>query len=739
VSKAAKVTTFRVTISGLPGGRTGEVIVAGPHFHHVLLKSTTFSKGLTAGSYVVTARPRAVKTGIYAPVTAAQRITLRDGSSSRVTVYYGDFVPRSTKAVPKTATLHISGPATGNRVLTISADEAAQVRVGDVLASAASAAAPSGYLVRVTGIASRTSSSETLLVSPTTLARAIPEGEMSIDTTLGSPAGFKKIMGRLRLASLSRRGPRYEATYENEYFTCTTKATFDVQAPTLSIVPSISLQVKWRSLHLESAVFTASVSESITMGAHGEAGASCTTHDPGIALFPSPIPLSDFPIDVAGIPAEVSATLQVFVTGRATIGGDVGINVGESATPTVGVEYANGTFKPIASGFTPSFTHSVTASAGASADAFLVPTVALLIDGIAGPSFDIGGGVQFSADTTADPWWKLDGCMEAGVGFEIDVLGIQRSWEDQSLVSECHPVLTASGSFGPPPVSGPSWSAPQPIPDMQGSVSDISCASASFCMAADNDGNVYEFDGTSWSGPTAVDSDSADGFLVDCPATEFCLTMDGYGNTYTWNGTTWSPGAVAVPASGEWQFGCNSSAFCYYGDGQGDMYLWSGSSWTELASDPDLTSGGRFGCSSPTDCLAIDENGDTSAWNGVNWVSEPAAPVQGSVAYLSCISSDKAPCFELDSSGDISEWTGSKWSPAVTVDVNGFGINSMDCANASFCMAADGSGGAESWNGTSWSSQTTADSDTGGYFTLSCPSENYCVGVDANGNYTVYS
>ena len=137
----------------------------------------------------------------------------------------------------------------------------------------------------------------------------------------------------------------------------------------------------------------------------------------------------------------------MYLTGEAGVTSALDISVGETATPTVGVQYANGRFTPIASGFTPSFTHSVTASASASASAFLVPTVALLVDGMAGPTFDIGGGLQFSADTTKDPWWELDGCMEAGVGFEIDILGVHKSWEDQSLFSDCHPLLERVGGL----------------------------------------------------------------------------------------------------------------------------------------------------------------------------------------------------------------------------------------------------------------------------------------------------
>ena len=202
---APRAATLGVTISGLPDGRTGDVAVTGPRFHKILVKSTTFSKGLAPGSYVVTARPRTVGTGTYAAVISTQRIILDRGRSIKVTVYYGDFVPRTTKAVPVTATVSLSGPATGSRLLTVSTREASQVQVGDVLASAATGAAPSGYLVQVRKIVSSTSRSETLAVVPTTLAKAIPEGEMSVDTTLSTSAVSEKLIDHLRLTRLSGR------------------------------------------------------------------------------------------------------------------------------------------------------------------------------------------------------------------------------------------------------------------------------------------------------------------------------------------------------------------------------------------------------------------------------------------------------------------------------------------------------------------------------------------------------
>ena len=329
---APRAATLGVTISGLPDGRTGDVAVTGPRFHKILVKSTTFSKGLAPGSYVVTARPRTVGTGTYAAVISTQRIMLPARTIHKGYGLLRRLRPENTKAVPVTATVSLSGRATGSRLLRVWTREASQVQVGDALALAATGAAPSGYLVQVRKIVSSTSRSETLAVVPTTLAKAIPEGEMSVDTTLSTSAVSEKLIDHLRLTRLSGRSRRYGTTYQNKYLTCTTSANFDVESPTLSIVPSISLHVKWGFLSLVSARFTASVFESINMGAHGDAGASCTTKGPGIALLSKPVPLANFPIDIAGIPAEVSATIQVYLTGEAGVTSAPDISVGETAT-----------------------------------------------------------------------------------------------------------------------------------------------------------------------------------------------------------------------------------------------------------------------------------------------------------------------------------------------------------------------------------------------------------------------
>ena len=158
----------------------------------------------------------------------------------------------------------------------------------------------------------------------------------------------------------------------------------------------------------------------------------------------------------------------------------------------------------------------------------------------------------------------------------------------------------------------PSWSivsSPNRTPGGN-MLSDVSCVSASFCMAVGLSGTgtatlAEPWNGSSWSIanipplPTATTS-----FLsgVSCPSVGFCMVVGNYYNSSgggmladTWNGSAWS--AVAAPAlptgtnSGSLSgVSCPSAGFCvavgsYYNSSGGGEFAdtWSGSAWSAVA------------------------------------------------------------------------------------------------------------------------------------------------------------
>lgn len=71
-----------------------------------------------------------------------------------------------------------------------------------------------------------------------------------------------------------------------------------------------------------------------------------------------------------------------------------------------------------------------------------------------------------------------------------------------------------------------SWSGPQQI-DAHSPLSAVSCASPSFCVAADAEGNILSFDGSKWAAPDDVVSSSIN--AISCISPVFCVAVDGGG------------------------------------------------------------------------------------------------------------------------------------------------------------------------------------------------------------------
>jgi hypothetical protein len=83
---------------------------------------------------------------------------------------------------------------------------------------------------------------------------------------------------------------------------------------------------------------------------------------------------------------------------------------------------------------------------------------------------------------------------------------------------------------------GGKWNPAEPpnINEFYGLFS-VSCASATFCTAADdvNGGSAIMFNGSTWSAPETIDSQGADTY-VSCPSEMFCLAVDKDGHAMTY-------------------------------------------------------------------------------------------------------------------------------------------------------------------------------------------------------------
>jgi hypothetical protein len=467
-----KDATLRIVVRSLPGRLSAKILLTGPHHvHRRVSRSVTLR--LPAGAYSLSAAPVKSSSGSYYATTPRSRLVLRVGKATRSTVVYATLVPKSTEVVPASATVSLTGDPSRPRVLTITGAAARAVKVGDSLSSGVSVAAPYGYLVKITKIVHKSGSSATLDVENTTLLAAVPTGELSAEQALEPTAeassvnALKRVNleighavdGELHRSELhgALNGVRARAagfTVNTANLECESSAGVHLGKPTLTFSPSMAIHASWGFLKLDSASISITAAESLSFGATADAGAHCSTNSPGIGLFPHPITLGTIDVQVGPVPVTITPKLQLYLSGQASIKAKATFSLEQGASVTAGVSYEHGSYHPISS-LTQHFTPAFTAEGDASGELALSPTVDTLIYDVAGPSFDVGAVAKLNANVKASPWWTLQGCLQAGLGFVIAPLDL--NWSDPHLIQICKTLLSAAT---PPPVSTIAASTP---------------------------------------------------------------------------------------------------------------------------------------------------------------------------------------------------------------------------------------------------------------------------------------
>jgi alpha-tubulin suppressor-like RCC1 family protein len=456
----AKDVRLRIVVRALPRPLSAKIVLTGPH-HLRKLVARSVSLELPVGVWTLAAAPVRAKAGAYYATVPRVRERLVVGKPMTATVSYATLVPKTTKIVPASDTVSLAGEPSGPRTLTLDGTAAREAKVGEYLASGVTPAAPDGYLVKVVSLAHSGGGRVMAAVEDATLLEALPSGEIASEEVLEPPAEAEAASvsrhGALALARAGARGPTAHAAdfiLHTTNLTCESGAGVHVESPSVTFTPSMAIHAHWGFFKLDSASFTATVAASLEMGAEADAGAHCETNDPGIGLFPHEISLPDIDVQVGPVPVVITPKLQVYLSGSASITAKVSFSIEQSASATVGVSYEHGRFSPIES-FPQHFKQSFTPEGDASAELALTPTVDTLIYGVAGPSFDLGAAAKFDADTTKTPWWSLQGCLEAGLGFVISPLDL--NWSDPHLIQLCKTLLRATSG---PPGSGPTGTSP---------------------------------------------------------------------------------------------------------------------------------------------------------------------------------------------------------------------------------------------------------------------------------------
>jgi hypothetical protein len=328
--------------------------------------------------------------------------------------------------------------------------------------------------------------------------------------------------------------------------------------------------------------------------------------------------------------------------------------------------------------------------------------------------------------------------------------------------------------------NGKAWqiqTTPNPSGSPFSSLSSVSCASATACVAVGSSeyGTLAEaWNGASWKirlTPNPADSSLAG---VSCPAADSCIAVGSYFNSLgtelslaeAWNGTTWEIQSTPTPkGSGSnllASVSCSATDACTAVGSSAEGALaetWNGSTWKiQVSANPNgnttsLLSG--VSCSAAQACAAVGSDLDSygipvtlaESSHGNSWTIEATPNHKGllstALAAVSCSTADACVAVGYTSSGTLAEsWNGSSWSIQPTPNHPESAqavLAGVSCVAADMCTAVgsylDSSGQAslaETWNGTSWTIEATpspAGSVGSAMTAVSCVAADACTAV----------
>ena len=300
-----------------------------------------------------------------------------------------------------------------------------------------------------------------------------------------------------------------------------------------------------------------------------------------------------------------------------------------------------------------------------------------------------------------------------------------------------------------------------------GGLADVSCPSASFCLAVGNNGTspaAQVWNGSIWRAVSVPVSGSLSG--ISCVSPSGCMAVGNGPGGLTgvwWNGSTWrAANPVSPPGTVINSVSCVSTSYCVAAGANSQAFTeaWNGTAWRVL--NTPNTGGPDSGldavsCSSATNCMAVgwgmpdDEQQLTLAiqWNGTSWRLLSTPPdnfdISPTLLGVSCLSSSD--CMAVGAGGGSNgsaplavQWDGSTWTELSTP---GTGIwYGVSCLIGGNCIAAGVTTGgppllaqAAEWDGGTWQDLPTANpGSVNNLYGISCANAADCM---ATGNYQV--
>jgi hypothetical protein len=270
--------------------------------------------------------------------------------------------------------------------------------------------------------------------------------------------------------------------------------------------------------------------------------------------------------------------------------------------------------------------------------------------------------------------------------------------------------------------------------DAPHTLSSVTCANASYCIASDTAGETVTYRAGTWSTPRTITTTPLGVREVRCGASAHpyqslqCAAV--LGNFLALHLASYKSAWLPVLSQNSSVYAVSCANQCEYLSPEGR------SSGLVRGYLPKLPTGAiATDVSCPTggvDCVAIDSSGDSYISRKGLWVDGPTVAKKVITWSLSCVS--MIFCEAIDIEGQAFTYNGVKWS--APLKVSGLGLYSISCGATYFCAASDLTGGAYVFNGTTWT-QTAGVTAINALRGLSCASATSCVGVDRTKAYSL--
>ncbi len=369
--------------------------------------------------------------------------------------FLAPIIPPTTNPLPPETTAELLSVSSDGVTYTFDTMTAALAAVapGEIIVATPSAAAPNGFLRRVTAI-NTTGGDVVVQTQPATLEDAIQQGEVVFSQRL-TPEGLavQELAPGVTLQPSSVVSPQAAfyleindvVIYDGDGNPGTTNDQV-VANGSIEFEPTLNFDLRIYQGKIEHLQFTVDARETADLEIEAKLAAAGLKKE---KLLGNPIHLQTFVVWVGPVPVVFAPvlTFQIGIDGSVHVGVSTGVT--QELTASAGVRYANQTWGPV-SGLTNNFTWTPpTLHAGLDFKGYASARLQVLVYGVVGPYGDVAPYLKLEADTTATPWWQLYGGLEVPVGVRVDLLGYKEIASYEVLAIGTRQVLAQATAPSP--------------------------------------------------------------------------------------------------------------------------------------------------------------------------------------------------------------------------------------------------------------------------------------------------